>query len=183
MEGLLSLQEQYCFSLEVERISPTGLLRPQRAWESRSHSDWNKFWEKEKNKQTKKIKPTSRKLNWKINDSGNLHSGISVVEHMSKGEAPVSNAPLRCLGGGQVGGGNATPLCSSSKPEVGRGPGPGPSPGHSPGSRASRPGDAMSSPHCQCGGYKTTPREAACASFAHSFRKPMEKTKKFSILF
>ena len=40
------------------------------------------------NKQTEKIKPTSRKLNWKINDSASLHSGISVVEHMSKGEAP-----------------------------------------------------------------------------------------------
>ena len=71
----------------------------------------------------------------------------------------------------------ATPLCSSSKTEVGE-TWPRAISRTQPGQPGFQAWDAMSSPHCQCGGYKTTPREAACKPFAHSFQKPMEKNKK-----
>ena len=91
MEGSISLREQVLFLLRGrENFTYWTPQTSKGLGIKESLFDWNKFWENERNKQKRyqPSKPTSRKFNWKINNSGNLHSGISVMEHVSKGEAP-----------------------------------------------------------------------------------------------
>lgn len=111
----------------------------------------------------------------KINDSGNLHSGISVVEHMSKGEAPG----CQMLRSGMSGGDrwvSKPHLCSSSKLKWER-LWPRAISRTQPGSRASRPETPCPAPTVMCV-TKQHPGKAAWVShFAHSFRKPMENKK------